>query len=114
MTDIDPDSEPAPPLTWRVWLLLPLALAGAFGLVVSLGPHFGLDLRKTQVIQSLPRAPYDSELLDLVQRETLDPGHRAMLRNLHDECMATRNAAGLIPGRLRRRVDAMLERFGGK
>jgi len=108
-----PDADDqAPPLSWRVWLLLPLVLASLVSVVVALTDPLARPDRDPFDIprkQQEKRVPYDDELQQLmIDQDRLTLSQLKRYAAVHDRCKTFKN--GLIPESLREEVDEILDR----
>ena len=102
------DDRPAPPLTWRVWLLLPLVAIALLGIAVPIA----VPLTHETAPVDTRRARYDGELLLVLEREDLPPEVASELARKHRELEAeAARSEGTIPMKERERVDQILERY---
>ena len=106
------------PLTWRIWILVPLALISASGIAIPIYNH---DYRRYKTARELeqrqpaPRHPYNGALDDVLERASEQGASVDILKalsSLRDEVRKDSQAHnGTITEDLHRRVQAMLDRF---
>ena len=112
--NLQDDETMAPPLTWRVWLLVPLVFVSLVGVVVPLNESRAPQQapKEYEGKPSEPRVPYDDELDKLLSDHPEIEGKAwRTIYGLHQECVRKRNAAGKIKKSLRGRVDRLLEKY---
>ena len=103
------DRDEAPPLSARVWLLVPLILTGLVGIVAPWtvpAPRTFATVREERAREE--RVPYPDSLLPLLRRPDLPAEAHAAIASLHRDLQeeAARHG-GTIP----RSRDALVRRF---
>lgn len=109
------ENGPAPPLSWRIWLLVPLAALALLGLAVSLSRVSWSPENRDAVERGGQErmVPYQGELQRLLRREDLPPRTGALVRGLHDELTRKAEAnGGLITVSDWRRARRFIEEWG--
>lgn len=107
----------APPLSRAVWLLVPAGLIALAGIVIPVYGDLSAKRRAAAPVQER-WVPYNDELLPAADAAgaagAADAAVRAILA-LHREASGlAAERGGMIPGRLRERVDRILAQYGGK
>jgi len=100
-------------LSWRAWLLLPLALVALAGIVVP----FTTERRERTPFRPVERGetrhPYRGELLRLLDHPDLSELARRNVRGLHATCLEeAEREGGKISEDLWQRVQRYLKQYG--
>lgn len=99
----------APPLTWRVWLLVPLVVLGLLGVAV---PAWRLDVAPRLWPPEPPRlVPYAGELAGLLDRRDLPVEDLRVLQTFHADLLRRQEAEGGITESQDRMVRDALKKY---
>jgi hypothetical protein len=108
------DESVPPPLSWRVWFLLPLAGLGVFGLAV---PIWRLEIQPRLAQTSPPpgevRMPYRGELLAVLGRTDLDIEVLREIRDFHERLEREQAQHGGITRSHAEQVRSAVAKYGG-
>lgn len=111
----DSDSDDGPPLSWRVWLLLPLMALGVFGLAVPMTHRESDPERdKQEARKAEPLELYGGELARVLEIPSLSRDELQAIAEEHRRLLAEQEVRGGIPRSRAELVRRTLLKYGLK